>query len=58
MALPWILCGAGVLFCITGIYLFNRNVYEESKAIVKPVLLMIGGVILIGIGTAKYFHLM
>jgi hypothetical protein len=52
----WALCGAGILFCIIGVYKFYRNVYEEDKKILSPVLLMIGGVILIGLGTAKYFH--
>jgi hypothetical protein len=54
----WALCGAGTLFCITGAYMFHRNVYEENKKILRPVLLMIGGVVLIGLGTAKYFGLM
>lgn len=57
MSQPWILCGAGILFCISGAYLFYRNVYEENKKILLPVLLLIGGVILIAAGTARYFNL-
>jgi len=53
----WTLCGLGILFCATGVYMFHRNVYEENKKILAPVLLIIGGVILIGLGTAKYFHI-
>lgn len=53
----WIFCGAGTLFCATGVYLFFKNVYEENKGLLRPVLLIIGGVILIGLGTAKYFNL-
>ncbi len=55
---PWILCGAGILLCGTGVYLFYQNAFEEGKSVFRPVLLMIGGIILIGIGTAKYFKLM
>jgi hypothetical protein len=57
MSSAWILCGIGILFCLAGLYLFRRDVFEEDKNIIKPVLLMIAGVILIGIGTARYFKL-
>ena len=57
MAIAWILCGAGILFIATGVYLFYRNVYEKDKKILQPVLLMLAGVILIGVGTAKYYSL-
>jgi hypothetical protein len=53
----WALCVAGILFCVTGVYMFYRNVYEEDKKILAPVLLIIGGVFLTGWGTAKFFHL-
>lgn len=55
---PWIICGIGTLFCCTGLYLFFKNVYEDGKSIKWPVLVMIMGVAIIGIGTAKYFHLL
>jgi uncharacterized membrane protein AbrB (regulator of aidB expression) len=54
---PWLLCGIGILFCFGGAYLFYRNVFEEDRNMLKPILIMIAGVILIGLGTAKYFHL-
>jgi uncharacterized membrane protein len=53
----WILCSVGILFCLGGVYLFFRGVYEENKSIAKPFLVIIGGVVLIGLGTAKFFHL-
>ena len=54
---PWILCGIGFLFCATGVYLFFKNVYEEGQSLYWPAAIMIMGVLLIGIGTAKYFKL-
>jgi hypothetical protein len=57
MGQPWIFCGAGILLCLAGVYGFHKTIYEENKKILGPVLLMIGGVTLIGIGTAKYFNL-
>ncbi len=55
---PWILCGIGILFCITGVYFFFRNVYEENQSVSWAVTIMIMGVILIAAGTAKYFKLL
>ena len=55
---PWVLCGIGFLFCIAGVYLFFKNVYEEDQSVVWPVLMMIMGVLLIAAGTAKYFKLL
>jgi hypothetical protein len=54
---PWILCGAGMLFCFSGTYFFKKNVFEENKSILPAALVVVGGVILIGIGTARYFQL-
>jgi uncharacterized membrane protein YidH (DUF202 family) len=54
---PWILCGIGIIFCCTGVYLFLRNIYEEEKSITKAVLIILGGVLIIALGTAKYFKL-
>jgi hypothetical protein len=51
----WII---GILFCISGIWFFYTHAFEEDKRIIKPVLLMIAGVILIGLGTAKHLHLL
>ena len=54
---PWVLCGIGFLFCIAGVYLFFKKVYEEEQSMFWPLAIMIMGVVLIGIGTAKYFKL-
>ena len=55
--MPWLLCIAGFIFCLAGIYYFKRNVFEEDRSIRNAVLLMIMGVILIAIGTAKYIKI-
>ena len=53
--MAWLLCIAGTLFCIAGAYYFRKNAFEEGKSIRPSILIMIMGVILISIGTAKYF---
>jgi hypothetical protein len=53
---PLALCGIGILFCISGIWFFYTNAFEEDKRIIKPVLLLVAGVILIGWGMAKELH--
>lgn len=53
---PWALCGTGILFCAAGVYYFFRNAFEEDKKILQPVLLMIAGVVLIGLGMAKFYN--
>lgn len=53
----WALCGIGTLSCFAGVYSFHKKTFEEGKRLNTPVMLMITGVILIAIGTAKYFHL-
>ena len=52
---PWILCTAGFIFCVAGVYLFFKNVYEEDRTLYWPVLIIIMGVVLIAFGTARYF---
>jgi hypothetical protein len=52
---PWILCGIGVLFCCSGAFLFFKNAYEDDRSVTWPVIIMILGVLLIAVGTAKYF---
>ena len=54
---PWILFSIGFLFCTAGVYLFFKKVYEEEQSLFWPFAIMIMGVVLIGIGTAKYFKL-
>jgi len=57
MSDPWILCAIGIAFCITGVYLFFKKVYEESQSVSLPVVIIIMGVLLIAAGTARYFKL-
>ena len=54
---PWILCSIGILFCCAGVYLFSKNIYEEEKSVKSAVLIILGGVVIIALGTAKYFKL-
>jgi hypothetical protein len=53
--MAWLLCITGILFCLAGVYHFKRTAFEEGKSIRPSVYVMIMGVILISIGTAKYF---
>lgn len=53
----WLLCGLGILFCLSGLLFFYKSVFEEEKKILPSISLMIMGVILIAIATAKYFNL-
>lgn len=49
---PWLLISAGVLFCITGIVLFRRNVFEEGRSIAGPSMLLLMGIVLVTLGSA------
>ena len=53
--MAWLLCIIGILFCLAGAYHFKRNAFEEDKSVRPSVYVMIMGIILISIGTAKYF---
>jgi hypothetical protein len=55
--MPWILCGTGLLFCLSGIYFFYKIAFEENRSLKWPVIIMIMGVLLIAWGTAKYVKL-
>ncbi len=55
--MAWLFCIAGIVFCLSGVHQFRKHVFEEDGSIVLAICLMIGGVILIAIGTAKYFQL-
>lgn len=55
--MAWLLCITGILFCLAGVYLFHKNAYEEKSSLQPAIAAMIIGVLLIAIGTAKYFHL-
>jgi hypothetical protein len=55
--MPWFLCGLGTLFCLSGIYFFQKNTFEEDRSVKWPIILMIMGLIFIGWGTAMYVRL-
>jgi len=51
----WTLIGIGIVFCIGSVYLFHRDAFEEEKSLLRPILVLIAGVALIGIGLAKMY---
>ena len=53
----WAICGIGTAFCFTGVYFFYKKAYEEGENLRMPIMLMIMGIILIAVGTAKHLHL-
>lgn len=54
MNIPWIICGIGMFFCLSGVYLFFRNVFEEGRSLKWALLIIVMGIVLIAVGTAKY----
>jgi len=56
--MSWIYSLVGIIFCGTAVFLFYKNVFEEQGKISYAILLMILGVVLIAIGTAKDLNLM
>jgi H+/Cl- antiporter ClcA len=56
MLSPWAYCIAGILFCLIGLYSFYKDMYKERN-LLWPILLLIFGVILIGVGTYTYFQI-
>jgi hypothetical protein len=55
--MTWLFCITGTVFCLAGVYQFKKNVFEEERNIGLAVFLLIAGVILIAVGTARYFKL-
>lgn len=53
----WVICGIGTLFCGIGVYRFHKKAFEDSEYVYWPILLMMMGVILIGVGTARHLGL-
>ena len=53
----WIFYTVGIVFCIIAIFIYYRNVFEDEKKISYSVVLMILGVILIAVATAKDLRL-
>jgi hypothetical protein len=52
--MPWFLCGLGTLFCLSGIYFFRKNVFEENRSVKWAIIIIVMGLIFIGWGTAMY----
>ena len=50
---PIVLTVAGILFCVSGVLFFRRNVFEEDRSLKGPVILLLMGIVLIVAGTAK-----
>ncbi len=53
MNIPWILCGCGIFFCLSGIYFFFKNVFEEGQSVKWAFFIIAMGIVLIALGTAK-----
>ena len=53
---PWTLLAAGIVLCAGGIYLFFKNVFEEDKGIVRPLLVVVAGIILVAMAMADFYH--
>lgn len=53
----WMICGIGVLFCISGLYLFFKNVYEDDRSTRWPFAVILMGIVLVAIGSAKFLRL-
>ncbi len=54
---PWSLIITGIIFCLSGVYLFHRNAFEENKKLLMPVIVILAGIILISIGMAGKLRL-
>lgn len=54
---PWSFILSGIVFCLAGIFLFQRNAFEDNKKIMFPLLVVAAGIVLIGIGMAKKLQL-
>lgn len=57
MAQSWIYILTGACFCIAGIFLFQRNAFDENKRVTLPLLIIVAGIILVSIGMAKNMRL-
>ncbi|MET0465617.1 MAG: hypothetical protein ABW007_20820 [Chitinophagaceae bacterium] len=53
---PWVLCGIGVIFCLSGVYFFFRNIFEEDRSIGWPIIVMLMGITLIAMGSYQYIY--
>lgn len=54
---PWIICAIGIFFCVSGIYFFFRNVFEENRTVAGAVLIMLMGIVLVSIASYQLIYL-
>ena len=54
---PWTSLAAGIALCAGGVYLFFKNAFEDDKSIVKPVLIVVAGIVLVAIAMAEFYHI-
>jgi hypothetical protein len=57
MSDPWLIIIAGVIFSLTGVFLFHRDAFEKNGRVLIPLIITIAGVILMSIGFAKHLKL-
>ncbi|MEO8405173.1 MAG: hypothetical protein ABI480_11270 [Chitinophagaceae bacterium] len=55
--MPWLICGAGLIFCLSGVFLLFKEMYEKGSSIKGPVVIILMGILLIASGTAQFFKL-
>ena len=53
---PWTSLAAGIALCAGGVYLFFKNAFEDDKSIVKPLLIVVAGIVLVAIAMAEFYH--
>lgn len=50
---PWILLMAGVIFCVSGIVFFFRNIFEDGRSVKWAVGVMVMGVVLVSLASFR-----
>ena len=53
--MAWTYCIIGGIFCIAGLFLFKKRIFEENKSISSSMLIILMGVILLTIGLGKVY---
>ena len=55
--MPWLMGGIGFIFCLSGVFLLFKNMYEEGRSIKGAVVIIIMGVLLIAAATFEFFRM-
>ncbi|PZR29746.1 MAG: hypothetical protein DI535_01170 [Citrobacter freundii] len=50
---PWMVLFAGMVFCVSGIFFFFRNIFEEGRSVKWAVIVMAMGVVLISLASFR-----